>query len=337
MGITIKELSEISGYSCSTISRVISGKKNVKKETREAVEQLLLDYNYRTNVMELRSQSQKNKTILVILTDLEDHWLAIQAKGIQEEASRNGFTALAAFSNGVLEEEENFVKMAIRDRYAGVIILNTCGGKALVELLKQSGIPVVFLNQEIRFSGFDCVITDNYQSGYLLTEYLIKKGHRKIGHLMGEASSLIDQERRRGFEDAMRDHGLYLSQNSTQIGKGTFESGYAIGEQLVKKGLDFTAVFCGTYQMAFGLMNALKDYDVKVPEDLSVVCCDNCFHTEYLDITVVEWMDIKKTGKRAMELLLTKINGDDSGNGSVVYRPKLIERKSVRAVENEKK
>ena len=79
-------------------------------------------------------------------------------------------------------------------------------------------------------------------------------------------------------------------------------------------------------------MNALRDYDVKVPENLSVVCCDNCFYTEYLEITVVEWMDIKKTGKRAMELLLTKIRGEDGGSGSVVYRPKLVERKSVQRI-----
>ena len=72
MGITIKELSEISGYSCATISRVLSNKGNVKDETREAIEKLLIEHNYRTNVMEIRSSESKKKTIMIIIGDLDN-------------------------------------------------------------------------------------------------------------------------------------------------------------------------------------------------------------------------------------------------------------------------
>lgn len=332
LGITLKELAEISGYSISTISRVVSNKGNVKKETQEDIERLLDEYHYRTSIMELRNQRRKQNTILIVITDLEDHWLTEQAKGIQGEALRQGYDSLIAVSNHSVKEEEKYVQMAIQNQYAGIVLINVCGGENLADLLEKSEMPVVFLNQEIKYAGFDSVTVDNYQSAYILTSHLAERGHRKIIFITDDCGRTIHQERCRGYEDAMRDHKLFVTKNNILVGNDNIESGYKIGEELIKKGLEFTAVVCGSYWIAFGLMNMLRDYGVRVPEDLSVVCCDNFFHTEYLDITTTKFDKIENMGRRAMELLLAKIKGEKTGDGSIIYRPKLIERKSVKKI-----
>ena len=331
MGITIKQLSEISGYSTATISRVILNKSNVKKETREAIEKLLMEYNYRTNVMELRSAEQKSKTILIITGDLDNVYYTELVKIVKQDALEKGYTTLIAFSDNSIEEEENFVKMAIREHYAGIIFMNVRGGKELAELLLQNDIPVVFLNRGIRFYDFNSVTNNDYEGGYLITSYLIEKGHKKIGHFMGPSYSMAAQERRRGYEDAMRDHGLFVTNNNIFSGELSWKGGYECGEQVIKKGLDFTAVFCGNYSMAMGVADAMRDYGVKIPEDISIVCYDDTPMTERYGFTIVG-AEVEKLGKKSIEILLRKVEGDTVDGGSVVFKPKIIERTSVKKI-----
>jgi len=331
MGITIKELSELSGYSCATISRVLSNKSNVKKETREAIEKLLIEHNYRTNVMELRNAQAKSKTIMIIVGDLDNSYYIKLIKTIQEEAGQRGYVTLIAFSRNSIEEEASFVNIAIGERYAGIIFMNVRGGEELAAGLKESEIPVVFLNRSVRFSDFDSVTSDNYQGGYMITSYLIEMGHKKIGHIMGQSYSMAARERRRGYEDAMREGKLCVTDNSVLVGELNYDSGYACGEQLVKKGLDYTAVFCGNDLMAVGFVDALKDCGVKIPEDISVVCYDDTFFSERHGLTVVG-AEAEKLAVKAVSLLLSKIEGEKTEGASVVYRPKIIVRRSVKKI-----
>jgi len=332
MGITIKELSEKSGYSCATISRVISNRGNVKKETREAIEKLLVENNYRTNIMELRSSEWKRKTFMVVIGDLDNTYYTELVKIIKRDAWEQGFSTLIAFTDNLIEDEFYYVEMAIQERYAGLIFINVRGGDALAEILNQSKIPVVFLNRGIRFYDFNSVTSNDYEGGYLITSYLIDKGHKKIGHFMGPSYSSAAQERRRGFEDAMSDRGLSITHHNFISGELSWDGGYQCAEQMIKKGVDFTAVFCGNYSMAMGAIDAMKDYGLKIPEDISITCYDDTPLTERYGLTIVG-AEVDKLGKKAIRLLMDMVDGKSADGGSVVYKPKIIERKSVKRVD----
>ena len=329
MGITIKELSEISGYSITTISRVISNKGNVKKETKEAVQELLVQYNYRTNVMDFLKSEQSSKIIMIILGVLDNFYYSSLIRIIKEKTEEYGYSILIGYTDNSLEEEEKYVRMAMKEQYAGIIFMNVRGGAKLAELLNTGSIPVVFLNRGIRFAEFDAVTSDNYRGGYMITSYLIEMGHKKIGHLMGNTYSTVAQERRRGFEDAMNEARLPITKNSVYIGELNYESGYKYGEYIVKHGLNFTAVFCGNDQMAIGLMQALSESGVSVPGDVSVVCYDDTRYARDSGLTTVG-AEPAKLGGKAVEILLAKINGEQMESGTVVYRPYISERSSVK-------
>ena len=331
MGITIKELSELSGFSPATISRVIANKGNVKKDTKEAIEKLLIEHDYRTNIMELRTSESKRKTIMIIVGDLDNTYYTELIKIIKNDALERGYTTLIAFSDNSIEEEEHFVKMAIKERYAGIIFTNVRGGDQLAELLVQSKIPVTFLNRGIRFYDFNSVTSDDYEGGYMITSYLIKMGHKKIGYFMGPSYSTAAQERRRGYEDAMNDKGLSVTNSNIFSGDLSWRGGYECGERMVKKGLDYTAVFCGNYLIAMGLVDALHDYGAKIPENISVVCYDATTFTEKYGLTIVS-TEADKLGKKAIDLLLSNIEGGRNDSGTVVYKPRIIERHSVKRV-----
>lgn len=331
MGITIKELSKISGYSCATISRVIANKGNVKRETQEAIEKLLMEYNYRTNIMELRSLEMKQKTIMIIVGDLNNYFYTELIRVAKTEALRQRYVPLIAFSEDSIEEEAHYVDVAVKEGYAGIMFINVRGGDELASVLKQYGIPVVFLNRGIRFSDFDAITSDNYLGGYMATSYLIEMGHKKIGHIMGHVYSAASQERRRGFEDAMEHGKLCVTKNNIYVGELSYESGYSYGEHMIKNGLDYTAVFCGNDLMADGLLDALRDYGVRVPDDISIVCYDDTFFSKRARVTSVG-ADAERLAWKAMRILMAKIEGEMADEGSVVYRPKLVVRDSVKKI-----
>lgn len=331
MGITIKELSEISGYSAATISRVVSKKGNVKKETREAIEKLLEMYQYSSKPKTGSDAGTDDLIIMVIIGELHSYYYMELLSVIKSESGKYGIRMLIGFTDNSMEEEERYVRMAMEQQYAGLLFINVRGGEALTFLLNHGNIPVVFLNRGIRFADFDAVISDNYRGGYMITSYLIRMGHRKIGHLMGHTYSSAAQERRRGFEDAMKDAALPVTGSSVYVGELTYESGYQYGEYLIKKGLDYTAVFCGNDTMAVGLRTALERAGVRVPEDISLVCYDDTLYAGNAGLTTVGALP-EKLASRAMEMLYMKIQGKHAEGGTVVYRPQITERNSVRKI-----
>lgn len=331
MGITIKELSELSGFSIATISRVISGKGSVKEETRKEIEKLLIEHNYRTNAMEIRKKTTDDKTIMIITGDLDNWYLMELTRVLSRYIWKEGYIPMIAYSDNQEEVENEYVRLALLRNYAGIIFMNVRGNERLRETLDHNDCPVVFLNRGIKFSAFDTVCNDNYYGGYRAAAYLIGKGHKRIGFLMGNQYSSAVAERKRGYEDAMRNNGLVVTGNSILVGGADYEDNYKCGEKMIREGLDFTALFCGNYLMTEGLLDALLDYGVRVPEDISIVSFDETPTTRRRKITTV-CTDPEKMGKTALKLLMERIR-DGSKEASTVYLgTKLRERESVKII-----
>lgn len=329
MGVTIKQLSEMSGFSTATISRVISGSGSVKKETREAIEKLLVENNYRTNAMDLRKKRVKSKTILILTGDLDNWYYMEIIRRLTGYIEDSDYIPLVAYTGNQIDKEEEYVHMAIAEEYAGIAFMNVRGSENLKKILEANQFPVVFLNRRLKAGAFDTVCNDNYRGGYEATAYLIRKGHKRIGHLMGSMYSNTAIERRRGYEDAMRDHGLVVTENSILFGDQNYRSSYQCGEKIIKSGLDFTALFCSTYQMTEGLLDAMIDYGVHVPEDISIIGFDETPAMRRKMINTV-CTDPEKMGCTAWKLLYERINSIEKETSIIYLETRMRERNSVK-------
>lgn len=331
MGITIKELSEISGYSQSTISRVITNKGNVKKETRQDIEQLLRKYDYRTNIMELRASGKIRSTVMVIVGDLHNWYYMEMISELNKILKAHEYTPMIGFSDNDQQLQNEYVQKAYDENYAGIIFLNVVDGEDLKGLLTRKKCPVVFLNRNVKSMDMDTICTDNYKGGYLATSYLIEMGHRKIVHLTGTMYSATTFERMRGYEEAMKAAKLPVTNSNIYYGNLKSDSGYEFGVDYVKKGLDFTAVFCGNDLMAMGFMEAMRDFGINIPEDVSVICYDDTplVANGRIRMTTVG-VEPSRMAKGAVELLLGKINGEEQDARTILYSPHLSQRDSVK-------
>lgn len=329
IGITIKELSEISGYSPATISRVITNKENVREETRIEIQKLLSKYNYKSNFADLKKATYRERTILLLIGDISNQFYIDQITYLVKIIRDVNYIPLLAYTSGQIAEEEEFAEMAVSEGYAGMLFLNVRGGDQLVKLLTHSGIPVVFLNRTVNGAFFDSVCSDNYRGGYIATKYLIERGHRKIGHLAGNPYSNTTRERIRGYEDAMKESGLIISKHSIYYGNLDRESGYEFGEKIIKENSGYTAIFCGNDLMADGLNRAFYEYGVRVPEDISIICYDDTIISQSQSLTRVS-SNPKKMGERAVELLLKRIRDRENDMQCILFSPVILSGESVR-------
>ena len=165
----------------------------------------------------------------------------------------------------------------------------------------------------------------------MATSYLVEMGHRKIAHLTGSLYSSVTFERMRGYEDAMRDAHCVISKYSLFYGDLKRESGYQFGKQLAEKGWDFTAVFCGNDLMAVGLLEALEEYGIQVPKEISIVCYDDTPIAEKAKIKLTTvGVEASRMGRAASEMLLARIAGESVECRTISFKPKMTVRNSVR-------
>ena len=329
MGITIKQLSELSGYSTATISRVILNKPNVKEKTRREIEKLLLQYHYRTNVMELRENRKYIRTIMVIIGDLMNWYYIRILEILYQKTAEQGYGIMIGFTNNDVSKEKELAESAIAQGYAGLIFMNVMGKDELAQILKESAFPVVFLNRGIPHHYFNTVTNDNYQGGFQATECLIRMGHRKIGHLAGGFFSETALERCRGYEDAMKSNGIVITKNNIFQGNIDYESGYAFGERTLKKGLDFTALFISSYQMTMGVIDCFLSYGVRIPQDISIITFDETIGMKRHKISTI-CAEPEKMGQTAVDLLLRQISTSSIKAEKVQLEPVLNLRESIR-------
>lgn len=307
---------------------MITDKGNVKEETRIEIRKLLAKYNYKPNLSDVRKSAYRERSIMLLIGDMSNQFYIEQITCLSDTIRSKKYVPVIAYTRGESQVEEECVEMAASEGYAGVIFLNVRGGGHIAEVLDERGIPAVFLNRAIANVSFDSVCSDNYRGGYMAAGYLIERGHRRIGHLAGSAYSHTTRERLRGYEDAMRESGLVVTENSIHYGNLDRKSGYSFGELIIKEGRSYTAVFCGNDLMADGLIRAFKDYGVRVPEDVSIVCYDNTIISSSLNLTRIS-SNPRKMAECAANLLMKRIGDREADAQSILFSPVVLPGESV--------
>ncbi len=318
--ITLKEIAEAAGVSAATVSRVFSGKGYVKEETRTEIERVLRNMGYSPSGL-----VGCTNRIPVIIGDL-DNWYYMEIyRNIDRIARQQGLDTMLLYSAKDPEKEVELMKKALLEEPAGIIFLDVRNDEGIREQLERTDIPVVFVNRGLRHTSCCAVCNDNYHGGYQATLYLIQKGHRKIGHLAGSVYSSTAMERKRGFEDAMHDSHIPVTEHNMYQGNLDWESGYAYGEYIIKNDLDLTAIFSSGYEMTEGLIDFFQENRIRIPEDISVISFDETPSMKRAGITTI-CASTQKMGERAMQLLLK-----DSGESETIHlRPNFLIRDSVK-------
>jgi LacI family transcriptional regulator len=334
--VTIKQVAKEAGVSSQTVSRVANHHPDVSSETRRQVQQVIDRLMYQPSHIARTLSQGKSCTLGVVGTGLEYFGPSRTLLGIERQAHELGYTLHLTL---IHQPEHDDVEQVCRDLLSrhvdGVVwavpqIGSNRDWLATGTLLLSA--PIVFLSMESN-PHLSVISVDNRSGGRLATQHLIVQGYRQIGLITGPSDWWEAQQRRLGWEDALKEAGLPVDDALIVEGDWMSASGERGLQQLLERRPEMDAVFVSNDQMAVGALQAARQMGRPVPEKLGVVGFDNISESAYFypPLTTVA-QDMVALGSCAVQVLWGLIEESERGPlGSPqtnLIQPQLIVRAS---------
>ncbi|HHW01762.1 MAG TPA: LacI family transcriptional regulator [Thermoanaerobacterales bacterium] len=329
--VTIKEVAERAGVSTSTVSRALSGKIPVNDETKQKVLQAVKELNYQPNVLAQGLKDGKSRTLGLIIPNVRNLVFPAAIRGIEDTAKKHGYTVVLCNTDEDVETEKFYIDNLRRRLIDGFIFSTARPGHEHLLELKREGFPVVFLIRQMG-EDVDAITVDNYNGAYDATKYMLSRGLKNIAFINGHMDIFLYQQRFEGYKKALKEAGIPFKEELVVHGIYGWEDGYKAMTDLLKKGYEIDGVFATSDPKAIGVIRAIKDFGLKVPDDISVIGFDNSDMAPLLDppLTTVS-QPFYEMGVKACERLIKIIEAKRKPKAKVEVMPcELIIRNSVK-------
>jgi LacI family transcriptional regulator len=301
---TLRDVARHAGVASSTISRYLNGGLHLPAQTRDRVRIAIAELNYHPNVLARSLQSGRSHILGLIVPDLANPFFTCVAEAAAAAAYGESYSILLCATGNDPEREAHYVNLLTAGQLDGLIYLGAHRRNSTLETIKRKELPIVIVDEEVEGVAGGRVFIENRRGGYLATAHLLHLGHRDIAFIGGEADLLTTVERRRGYEDAIREVGLDPRSNRIILGEYTTQFGArATGELLT--GAAPTAIFAASDVVAIGVLQTARQMGLNIPEDLSLVGFDDIPMAEMLapPLTTV-WQPAEDLGKTAVLMLV---------------------------------
>jgi len=308
--ITLKMVAESAGISVNTASRAINNKQDINSETKKRVLQIAKELGYIRNAAAVALRTKKTGTIGVVIADNRNPFYAEVLNGMEETAREKNYHIILANTQRDYQKEEEAINLLLAKRVDGLLIAPVQDRDDDIRNLIEANFPFVILGRDFENIKVDAVYNDEIKGGFLAAEYLIKKGHKRIAFINGFLHKSPARGRLEGYKKALKKFGIPLDDILVSVGDIDVEDGYKRTKQMIKKNLDFTAIFAYNDMMAFGAMQAIKEKGLRIPEDIGLVGYDDIPFSSLISpaLTTVK---VKKQnlGVESVKLLFSRING----------------------------
>lgn len=327
--VTLKQVARRAKVSVATVSRVLNGKGSAQEATRRRVLAAARQLGYVPHYGARSLITRRTDTLGVLLPDLYGEFYSEVIRGIDHAAGRRGYHVLV--SNAHADREElSRVLGTMRGRVDGLLLMSPALDGLVLKRFLPGALPVVLLNCRAEGTSFDSITLDNYGGAVAVVEHLYEVGHRRILMVKGPTHNFDALERLRGYRTAMRRRRLYTSARLELAGDFSESSGYQAARLALEMEERPSAIFAANDSMAIGVLSALADAGVRVPEDVGVAGFDDIPVSRFLrpPLTTVR-IPIAELGARAVELLLPQLAEGRARSGRrEVMEARLIVRDS---------
>ena len=324
--ITIKDVAREAGVSISTGSNALNGVDVLRPDTKQHILEVAKRLNYVPNLNGRNLKSQYTNVIGLFVTSVRGEYYNILADAIYQRCKKYGYE-LNIF---VSEKSEAMMANILGRRIDGAIILNKYIGEREITLFSETQTPVIFIDRELEGEKIASVVFDSYHEGELVAEYLVGLGHRTFAYMDGPDDNYDNIHRLKGFREGLRSRGIILEEDYIIKGRFEKEMAYHSMKQFLDSGrLLPEAVFAANDVSAIGTIEALQDAGIRVPEQVSVIGCDDIeiAHLVKPSVTTVR-TSFEKQGMLAADRLIALIRGEEKGSIAIL-RGKIIPREST--------
>ena len=331
MVASIKDVAKEAGVSIATVSRVLNDVDVVNEETKKKVIEAIKKLKYRPNIVARSLKTQKTSTIGIIIPDISNQIYPEIVRGAEDVANIYMYNIILCNTDLDMEKELEYLKVLKEKMVDGVIYMsNSLEGETL-ELINDLNLTMVLVETRDKDNKLPSVTIDNKNAAVEAVEYLINKGNKKIAYI-GNRDDAVNAGSLRvlGYKEALARNNIALNENLLYFSGLKASDGYdGLNKILEKESID--AVFCGSDEVAMGAINALREKNIRVPEDVDVMGFDDIYSASmfYPKLTTIA-QPMYDMGSVGMRMLIKIINKQELEREHYVLPYQLIERDSCK-------
>lgn len=333
---TMKEVANRAGVSVATVSRVINQSGYVRAVLQTRVHEAMRELRYHPSALARSLRRQETLTVGLLLPQLDQPFFSRVAQIIMQALFKQNYRTLVCSSEEDSQQEAAYIDMLIRQRVDGIIVAPI--SLRTIHTLSEQDMPVVIFDRDVSMPKAGKVFSSHRHGGYQAISHLIDFGHRKIAIIGKEDAAVSVSARIEGAQQAMREADLapaavYLEHWHSDI--DVYASGYDMAKHVLSLAPEErpTAIFALTDVTAVGVIRAISDAGMRVPDDISVIGFDDiplarlCIPSL---TTILQPAD--DMGLHAAEMLLKALATHEPVAGEVVLETRLVVRESTRRI-----
>jgi LacI family transcriptional regulator len=309
--VTIYDVAKEANVSAMTVSRVINNKGRISEATRIRVRKIMDELGYVPNTVARSLVLQETKILSLLITDITNPFYTTIARGAEDAAMRFGYKLLFGNSDENINKEKDYLDMILSTRVDGVLFA-PAGDQSLehLRLLEKRKIPFVLLDREVPGVESDIVLGDSKEGARQLVEHLLELGHSRIALINGSSDTSTARSRLQGYRAALTERNIVF--DPQLVLEVTFRGleNKSVLSPLFALDEPPTAIFAANNFLAISIMRSLKSLNLRVPEDISLVCYDDLgIASELTPFLTVAVQPAYQFGYEGIGLLIERIQG----------------------------
>lgn len=322
----IYDVAKLAGVSHQTVSRVLNDHPSLKPATREKVEDAIAELKYRPNQAARQLVTSRSRMIGILIagTELYGPWAILNA--MEREARLEGYSVISISLQPDSPESWHEGIEQLRNLDIDGVITIALPNAIVREVEKALSAATIVIVDTEPSKKFDAVNIENFIGGKIATQHLIDLGHKKIIHISGPVDGYEGQMRIEGYKAAMQEAKL---KPEIIEGNWSIEKGYEIGVTFSQRKVMPTAIFTANDHLALGVIKALNEQGIRIPNDVSIIGFDDIPEAAYLSpaLTTIR-QDFDNLGRNAINRMLLQLKNPSKPEAFTID-PELIAREST--------
>ena len=331
--ITIRDVARAAGVSIGTVSKALNGQGKLRAETRQRVQHAAESLGFRPNDLAQSLLRGRSFTVGLLTSDSYGRFSIPVMTGIEDALGPSQISVFLCDVRDDPERERQYIRSLLAKRVDGIIVTARRTDLRAPVDLGNARVPVLYAYTQVPDPDALCVLPDDEQGGRLATEHLVRLGRRRIGHVTGPLRFTAVRQRLAGMQHVLTQAGFPLPEGRVLSGAWQEGWGYEAATRLLADDPGVDSIFCGNDQLARGVLDALRERGVRVPDDVAVVGFDNweiIAAASRPPLTTVD-LNLHELGRHAGLRLLSLIAGEPAA-GVERVPCRLVIRESCGAV-----
>jgi len=332
----MKDVAKKVGVSQPTVSHVINGTAPISENVRRKVMAAIDELGYVPNAMAKGLKTRKSAIIGLIVPDVSLHYYSAVVRAVERAMRLQGYMVFLCNTFYSAEVESQYIETLIQHNVIGVLSCSDLLEKKSYKLLARHKIPIVLIDSRTDIKDEVLRIgVDNIEIARMAVNHLYEVGARKICYVSEPLGADVISVRVNAFKQAMEEKGLECNEKNCFIAPKQYDNydkmqqGYNIGANILVNP-DIEAVFASSDEFAFGVLNRLKEYGIKIPDDILVMGCDNDDLSAMITPSLTSIVQpIKQMAKIGVKALCEAIKDETTTFENIILEPSILIREST--------